>query len=670
MIAGAIIATPPSHHAPCCINLMQSGIHVLVEKPMATRYADAVEMVKVAEEHGVVLNVGVFRRLYPSLRLLRGLLESEYLGRPRSFSLRSGAIYGWDAATLGNLQKDLAGGGILMDMGPHHLDQLLAIFDGPGEVLRYRDDAVGGCEANCEVAARFWYQGSPVEGEMVLSRTRSLRNSLKIECERGFFEVEFSERFRVRVVPDELAAKDVFDGSERPIHFNAEWEAEPQTDWYQSFRTQIDDWLNAILQGKTGRLSGKSCLPSMKLIDECYERKVPLPQRWAERSVFRAVVPKVRRVLITGASGFIGCRLAEAISQNGGCEVRAMVRKPAHAARLARLGVKMIQVDLRNREQVRAALEDCNAVVHCAVGTDYWSRRAVADVTIGGTRNLLDAALETGVKRFVHLSSIAVHDDRLRGVLNEDSPVVPRKHDHYGRTKLHAERLVQQFAAKGLPAVILRPGCVYGPYGSTFTIRPLEALEAGQLILCGSADTPANTVFVDNLVEAILRSLERAEELAGEVFTIGDDDSVTWGEFYGFFAGALNKPLRYEATQRHAGRSSALRRMGGLTDILVSTEFRGLARKALDTKPLGSPFRWLLDRSPTVAGWLKTRLGGGGATIYRPQTGSKTPEIRITPRFAEIQLDKAERLLAYRPLVSGAEARALTLEWWREWRSQ
>ncbi len=89
-IDAAIVATPPFHHAACSIELMRRGIHVLVEKPMATRFEDAEEMVRTAEEQGVVLHVGVFRRLYPSLRLLRGLLDSEYLGRPRSFSLRSG----------------------------------------------------------------------------------------------------------------------------------------------------------------------------------------------------------------------------------------------------------------------------------------------------------------------------------------------------------------------------------------------------------------------------------------------------------------------------------------------------------------------------------------------------------------------------------------------------
>ncbi len=374
-IDAAVIATPPFHHAPCAIELMRRGIHVLVEKPMATRYEDAVEMVRTASEENVVLNVGVFRRLYPSLRLLRGLLECEYLGRPRHFSLRSGAVYGWDAATLGNVRRDWAGGGVLMDMGPHHLDQLFAIFVGPGEVLQYRDDAYGGCEANCEVSLRMRHRGENVDGELVLSRTKSLRNSLKIECERGYLEVGFSDRFRVKIVPDGLCAEDCFDERTRPIQLEAEWAGEGESEWYQSFRMQIDDWLDAIRSGNSSRLSGSSCLPSMKLIDDCFARKEPLPRPWIAGVTAPKLGSEIQRVLITGASGFIGCRLAEVISQDSGCELRAMVRKPANAARIARLDVELVQVDLRDRDQVREAVQGCDAVVHCAVGTDYWSQR-------------------------------------------------------------------------------------------------------------------------------------------------------------------------------------------------------------------------------------------------------------------------------------------------------
>src|SRR5262249_3241078 len=115
----AILCTPPFHHAPGSIDLLRKGLHVMVEKPMATSAADAEAMVRAAEEAGASLVVTVFRRLLPSTRLLRGLLDAELLGRPLAFDVEEGEVYNWPTATLGNMRRDLAGGGVLIDFGSH-----------------------------------------------------------------------------------------------------------------------------------------------------------------------------------------------------------------------------------------------------------------------------------------------------------------------------------------------------------------------------------------------------------------------------------------------------------------------------------------------------------------------------------------------------------------------
>src|SRR5262249_3999939 len=151
---------------------MQQGIHVLVEKPMATNYADAAAMVRTAQEHGVALAVGFFRRLLPSVRMLKALLNSEWLGKPQTLEAEGGGFYNWAAATLGNMRKDWAGGGALIDYGSHLLDLLHSLFDGPGEVLEYRDNALGGVEADCRVQLRMSHKGQPVEGTLEVARLR------------------------------------------------------------------------------------------------------------------------------------------------------------------------------------------------------------------------------------------------------------------------------------------------------------------------------------------------------------------------------------------------------------------------------------------------------------------------------------------------------------------
>lgn len=102
-----LIATPPYHHARCAMDLMERGLHVFVEKPMAVHLAEAEAMVDAAREAGVVLAVGLFRRLFPSTRLMQALLAGGELGQPASFDVEEGHIYGWSCATLGSMPRTL-----------------------------------------------------------------------------------------------------------------------------------------------------------------------------------------------------------------------------------------------------------------------------------------------------------------------------------------------------------------------------------------------------------------------------------------------------------------------------------------------------------------------------------------------------------------------------------
>ena len=171
-IDAAIVATPPFHHAPCSIDLMKRGIHVLVEKPMATTYQDAVDMVRTAEQQGVVLSVGFFRRLNPSIRMMKAMLDSQWLGKPVSFHVEGGGMYNWPAATLANMRKDWAGGGVLIDFGSHMLDLMFSLFDEPADVIECQDNSHGGVESDCTIELRVRHQDQPVEGVVELARTR------------------------------------------------------------------------------------------------------------------------------------------------------------------------------------------------------------------------------------------------------------------------------------------------------------------------------------------------------------------------------------------------------------------------------------------------------------------------------------------------------------------
>jgi nucleoside-diphosphate-sugar epimerase/predicted dehydrogenase len=680
-IDAAVVATPPFHHASCCVELSRRGAHVLVEKPMAVTIGDARAMVEAAREAGVVLSAGYFRRLFPAVGLLRASLDAGALGEVIGFDAEEGDVYTWGLATLSNLRKDQGGGGVLIDIGSHVLDLLLYLFPGEFEVLGYRDNALGGIETDCLLRLRLWREGRSVEGRVELSRTRRLRSSLRVRCERGTLELRTGERFKLNIIPEGVQLCDP-DGEEvRPIRVEASWADQPESVGYEAYRAEIDDWLQAIRDGSTPRLDAKSALRTVELIDQCYRQAGRLDEPWTwGGALFKkderlpAEASRSRgRVLITGASGFIGCRTAEVLQLGEGWQVRGLVHRPSSAARLARLPVEMVQGDLRSAEDMTRAVAGCDAVVHCAIGTAYGQRSEIFAVTVGGTRNLVEAAQRAGVKRFVHLSSIAVHGLNVEGLIDESTPVAPTRGDDYSESKAAAEAIVQASAKAGLPVVIIRPGNVYGPFSQTFSIRPIQYLKRGNLILVGCSEDPSNTVYVDNLVHAVCRSLDAPMEVAnGKVFTISDGDELSWGEFYGFFARELGAALQTQPSD-DPKRNRPKRGLGRWfrhwwhrsADVIRSAEFRALGKKVLNEHPVGKFPRWVLERSPWLDRKVRKLVGTEAVMVYRRPTPVPDDLMKVRRRSGLVCIKRACRLLGYEPPSSREKALQLTLAWIR-----
>jgi predicted dehydrogenase/nucleoside-diphosphate-sugar epimerase len=689
-IDAAIVATPPFHHAPCSIELMRRGIHVLVEKPMATRYADAAEMVRTAEEQGVVLSVGFFRRLNPSIRLMKSLLDSRWLGGPRSFHVEGGGMYNWPAATLANMRKDWAGGGVLIDFGSHMLDLLFALFDEPADVLDYRDNSRGGVESDCSIRLRVRHDDEPVHGTVELARTRNLGALIRVECERGTLEFQINERFRIRVTPNDLTLTDPFNGEERGYWLDAGWDGESEeTPWYETFRTQIDDFVESIQTGRESRISGQSSLPTSRLIEACYEQRQPMAEPWVafgRESRVESRGPegngasnRTKRVLITGATGFIGSRAAEIFALHEGWDVRALVHNPGNASRLARLPVEMVQGDLSNDETVSRLVDGCDAVVHCAVGTVWGDRRANFAINVDGTRRLAEASLAAGVKRFVHFSTISVYgdDSAMTGTLDESTPLRPTRGSDYGETKAAAERVIRKIAAKGLNACIFRPARVFGPFSRIFVMNPLTAMAANGFHWLGSPDVPCDMVYVDNLVDAVLKAIAAPDEkMRGEDFNISDGDPQSWREFYQILADELGLDVSNVPVDppRFQGRPGAVRRIfgwpldciRGMKQIGTSPEFKSLGRRVLQTDPIGTLPRWAMQRFPGIERTVRKIIKADDSLpVHRRGEAARECLCHMGSGGALVSIEKARRLLGYEPPVSRNESLQETLNWVR-----
>jgi len=259
------------------------------------------------------------------------------------------------------------------------------------------------------------------------------------------------------------------------------------------------------------------------------KREAPVSERASFRG--RPVDPSRDDVcLITGASGFIGGRLARRLAQDG-YAVRCLVRASSDTSQLEELDVQIAVGDLASSRSLARAVEGCDYVFHCgALVSDWATREEIAQTNVGGTRSLLDACLDASVRRFIHFSTTDIYGYP-DGAAIDESHAAGRFRNWYAQTKLDAEDEVRRAEQTGaLDAVILRPATVYGP-GSTDVIGEIaRAIRSRNMLLVDGGRAIAGLCYIDNLMDAAVLALHN-EAAAGQAFNVSDGLAVTWKEF-------------------------------------------------------------------------------------------------------------------------------------------
>jgi nucleoside-diphosphate-sugar epimerase len=240
-------------------------------------------------------------------------------------------------------------------------------------------------------------------------------------------------------------------------------------------------------------------------------------------------------VAVTGAGGFIGRRVCARLAAEG-CDVAGLDVDPGAAGLVADAGAEFVHCDVTDAESVAAALAGRERVVHtAAIVSDWGPMEDYVRVNVGGTRNVLDAAQAAGAARVVHVSSIAVWGYEYRRELDEDAE--PRACGWpYQDTKSASDVL-----ARRRGAVVVRPGDVYGPGSLQWAVRPLEALKAGRLALPRGRDGLVTPVYIDDLVDCIVRALASDDASPGQAFVAWDGRTVTATEFFHHYARMLGR---------------------------------------------------------------------------------------------------------------------------------
>ncbi len=245
-------------------------------------------------------------------------------------------------------------------------------------------------------------------------------------------------------------------------------------------------------------------------------------------------------VLVTGATGFLGGALVQRLLVDG-VRVRALVRSEQRGRDLAARGVGLVVGDLTDPEALRRAVAGC-AVVFSVGAALHGPAAEQYAINVTGVGQLVDAAHQAGVRRVVHVSSIAVYGYDRFGVLSEVMPARPGI-DHYGQSKALGERvLFERAAALGQEAVVVRPGMIYGPGSGAWTTRVFQLARRKPAPLPGRGSTYCPIVFVDDVVDLLVTAAVHPGA-PGEIFNAVTDEPVTWREYIGAYASMAGHDL-------------------------------------------------------------------------------------------------------------------------------
>ena len=228
------------------------------------------------------------------------------------------------------------------------------------------------------------------------------------------------------------------------------------------------------------------------------------------------------KVLVTGATGFIGGNLAREL-QRQGYQVRALVRPGSNTLTIDDTGIERVTGDILDAESVRRAVKDCRAVFHCAASYTFWAKdpRSIYRANVEGTETVLAAARQARVDKVVYTSTVATVGLPPSGLGVEDVddtatavdrlPPLPHLAGHYKKSKYLAEQAALKMAAQGFPVVVVNPTAPVGPWDVKPTPTGRITLDFIRGRLPAYLNTGMNLVDVADVAAGHILALERGE---------------------------------------------------------------------------------------------------------------------------------------------------------------
>ncbi len=244
------------------------------------------------------------------------------------------------------------------------------------------------------------------------------------------------------------------------------------------------------------------------------------------------------KILVTGASGFLGGHLVETLA-NKGYKIIAMVRETSNIELIKDLVFEFRYADLSEPETIVEAVKGVDVIIHLAAYyTFHGSSKLYEKINVEGTRYLAEAALKNKIQHFIYCSTTEV----IGPVKNPpgDENTEPNPTYEYGRSKLKAEKIIKEYGLKGVNYTIIRPSGIYGPRNvndvSYWTITSFAKNSIGTRFIIGSGENLVQFVHVKDVVEGFTLALEKRDISSRQTYIISEDKAYTYKQVYEILA--------------------------------------------------------------------------------------------------------------------------------------
>jgi len=546
------VCTPPADHYAQAKLAINKGIHVLLEKPLSVHSSEVAELFESAIKNNVQLCPDFIQLFLPCMSKANDLIKEGSLGK----IIRVECFYGFDAIgsevnkSIGLPWSYKLPGGIFHNHLAHPLYLVLNLIGNPRSV-QVDSRSYGVLPQNMTDHLEILIKGDNANGYITMSVVpKTPFYYIRILCEKGAIHVDL---LRLNVVLDakgeqpgaiyrflsnfNLANQQISAGIANILNI-----IKGKLVSYQGMQKLFEVFYKGLDSNLTSPIESTLAVAVARTEEKIaaeIEKKLPDVTPHLLKQSYAAAA---KRVLVTGASGFLGTSIVKKLV-NAGFIVRAFVRPLSHVSRLEENGVEVVFGDVRSFEDLEKAAEGIDFIVHAAAGMQG-SRDVLLETSVKGVENVTQISQIKKIKKVIYISSSGVYDYanlRNGSFITEKSEVEkkPEMRGPYTLAKCKAEEVALKNLNNAQVAwTILRPGILFAENPRIHTL--IACFQVNNLVFCFT--NPWNflrIVHVDDVAEGVVLSLEN-DESAGKVFNISDSDPIRVKQFI-----KLSKPKEF-----------------------------------------------------------------------------------------------------------------------------